>query len=463
MGAEPPVVHVSVPVSTEVLNANRDCQFSGAYEDGALVITIDTRMQNVHQRLGLGTKVKLHWKGENEFRVQELSGLLWPIRYRVRTRDGYYLGADGERVHFTTSVGGIDARRGASLVLMRAAVLLVVVAGVGYRRASWLLAELFQVEVSKSSLHRWVEEIAAQLPSGEEMIKALNEKKPITEAHFDEIFPRGTDRCLLVLKDEHGRIIATQEVDQRDEETVVPFLKRMQALGLNYTAFYIDGCMAYYRAIRSVFGEQVAIQYDYFHILQNIWRHLWKWAVARRRQIQASSQAATTPWYKKRLEALAKSLWENRYLLFKAEERMSDEEKETLSEIVEAERQVGKLRAFLGGVWRIFDESQDAEQARLALAELKHLPVDREHPEQFRKVVSYLEEHFEWMTAFLRHEGVKRNSLAESGMRLLRRLEVEHDGFRSEKGRENCLRIYQSVKYLGWSVHQLPQSEAKSP
>src|SRR4029450_3958213 len=115
-----------------------------------------------------------------------------------------------------------------------------------------------------------------------------------------------------------------------------------------------------------------------------------------RRQLQARSQAATTPWYKKRLEALAKSLWENGYLLFKAEERMSDEEKERLSEIVEAERQVGKLRAFLGGVWRIFGDSQEAEQARLALAELKHLPVDREHPEQFRKVVSYLAEHLEW-------------------------------------------------------------------
>lgn len=338
MGAESPVVHVSVPVSTEVLNANRDCQFSGSDEVGALVITIDTRMQNLHQRLGLGTTVRLHWEGENEFRVQELSGLLWPIRYRVRTRDGYDLGADGERVHFTTSVGGIDARRGASLVLMRAAVLLVVVAGVGYRRASWLLAELFQVEVSKSSLHRWVEEIAAQLPSGDQMIKALNEKKPITEAHFDEIFRRGTDRCLLVLKDEHGRIMATQEVDQGDQETVVPFLKRMQALGLHYTAFYIDGCRAYYRAIRSVFGRQVAIQYDYFQILQNIWRHLWKWAMIRRRQLQARSQAATTPWYQKRLEAQAKSLWENRYLLFKAEERISDQEKERLSEIVEAER-----------------------------------------------------------------------------------------------------------------------------
>src|SRR5436190_12745049 len=119
MGAEVPVVQISVPVSTEVVTANRDCLFSGAYEDGALVVTIDTRTQNVHQRLGLGTRVALHWGADNEFLVQELSGFLWPVRYRVRTRDGFYLSPDGERVHFTTSAGGIDARSGASLVLMR--------------------------------------------------------------------------------------------------------------------------------------------------------------------------------------------------------------------------------------------------------------------------------------------------------------------------------------------------------
>ena len=94
---------------------------------------------------------------------------------------------------------------------------------------------------------------------------------------------------------------------------------------------------------------------------------------------------------------------------------------------------------------------------------MKQLPVDQQHPEQFRKVVSFLEEHFEWMTAYLRHDGVQRNSLAESGMRVLRRLEVEHDGFRSEKGRNNCLRIYQAVKYLGWTVHRSPTPEAKPP
>jgi hypothetical protein len=43
--------------------------------------------------------------------------------------------------------------------------------------------------------------------------------------------------------------------------------------------------------------------------------------------MKANSEQASTPWYKEKLKALAKSLWENRYLLFKAEERLSEEEK----------------------------------------------------------------------------------------------------------------------------------------
>jgi hypothetical protein len=69
-------------------------------------------------------------------------------------------------------------------------------------------------------------------------------------------------------------------------------------------------------------------------------------------------------------------------------------------------------------------------------------------------LTTFLEDNFEWMTASLRHPGVKRNSLAESGMRVLRRIEIEHDGFRFQEGRNNCLRIYQAVKYLGWTVHR---------
>lgn len=50
--------------------------------------------------------------------------------------------------------------------------------------------------------------------------------------------PLGTERCLIVLKDEHGQIIATQEVTHRDEEHVKPFLEWIKRLGLDLVALY---------------------------------------------------------------------------------------------------------------------------------------------------------------------------------------------------------------------------------
>ncbi|MGH9896354.1 MAG: hypothetical protein ACREA0_31045, partial [bacterium] len=90
---------------------------------------------------------------------------------------------------------------------------------------------------------------------------------------------------------------------------------------------------------------------------------------------------------------------------------------------------------------------------------------DPKNPDPFRTVIEFLQTNFEWMTAFLRDSSVRRNSLAESGMRVLRRLEVEHDGFRSAKGRGDCLRIYQAIRYLGWSIHNphwRPQSSPRA-
>jgi len=182
----------------------------------------------------------------------------------------------------------------------------------------------------------------------------------------------------------------------------------------------------------------------------------WKWSVAHRRELKKRSDKVTTAWYKKKLETLAVELWDNRYLLFKAEKRMTDDEKERLQKIVTADQKVGNLRIFLGGIWHIFEDSQDENDARCALEKLKTLPTDSKKPKSFQKVIKFIGNNFDWMTAFLSHEGVKRNSLSETSMRTLRRLEIEPDGFRSENGRENFLRLYQAIKYLGWNVYQPP-------
>jgi hypothetical protein len=161
-----------------------------------------------------------------------------------------------------------------------------------------------------------------------------------------------------------------------------------------------------------------------------------------------------TPWYRAKLEALAKKLWDNRGLIFKNPDNISTEENERLCELLEEDLFVKNVRHFMGGVWGIFRDSKGKLGAHQRLGHLKQLEMVTKNPESaFSKSVAFLENRFEDMIAFLSHPGVKRYSLAETGMRCLRRLERGHDGFRGANGLDCYLRIYQAIKYCGWTVH----------
>src|SRR6266850_404177 len=334
---------------------------------------------------------------------------------------------------------------------------------IGYRRASWLLQELFRVQTSKSTLSRWVKDVAAQLPSREEIVRLLDAEKPITEAHFDEIFPKGAKGPVLVMKDEHGRIVTSERIEARDEEHVKKFLQWFQGLGLGVKTFFIDCCQVYRKVIPEVFTE-AKVQLDYFHVLQNVWRHMWKGFVRHRKQVASRAEKAGAPWYKAQLTALASCLWEHRYVIFKGEEELTPLDRDMLVGICEADQEVGKIRSFLSGLWHIFEDSKDEKEARRALEALKRMDAAKAVKSRQAKAVKFLEETFEESTTYLRGEAPRRNSLAESGMRTLRRLEAEHDGFRTEDSRQDFLRIYQAVKYLGWSAQgPLSPPSARGP
>ena len=447
-------ITIKVPIATEVVEDNPDAVVGAEFQDGAAVIFLDARRQKHREILGLGRGLKLHWsKDTRTYEAQELSCFPWRIRYCVTTADAWYAGPDGERIHYSPPILGLDAHAGVSHVVKRAAVLLAVIGAIGYRRVAWLLQELFRVSTSKSTLSRWMKDVAEELPSKEDMVQILNDQQPITEADFDEIFPRGRagPGCVLVLKDEHGRIFATQRVIERTQEAVTAFLEWVRSLGLGIKTFYIDTCRAYRNAIPKVFPD-ARIQLDLFHIIKNVWKHVWKFFVSRRRAIRASAEESQTPWYKAKLKALAESLWKNRYVLFKSEKNLTDDDRRKLYEITCADEKAGRIRTFLCGVWKIFDGSKDEEKAREALDELKAAgyPADSKH---YESALNFLDDTFDQATTYLREPDVQRNSLAESGMRTLRRLEQEHDGFRTDDSREDFLRIYQAIKYLGWSVY----------
>ncbi len=81
-------VRIKVPITTGVIESNADCKIDGCYKEGALVITIDTRPQNHHRRLGIPKGTLLYWGKKYEYEAQELSALSWPMRYRVLARAG---------------------------------------------------------------------------------------------------------------------------------------------------------------------------------------------------------------------------------------------------------------------------------------------------------------------------------------------------------------------------------------
>jgi hypothetical protein len=448
---------IMVPLETEVVRAHRGWLTGVKLErDCGLIVELDVRRQAWGKVLGCSRDQKVHWADVRTIDIRELSSISWPIFYRVTYGDGWYVGKDGKRVYFPLQphLPEIDLARQCTQVTLRAAVLLAVLGGVGVRCVCWLLKLLFHVEVSKSALDRWTQECADALPDAAEMAKVLHVAKPITEAHFDEIFAVGQrpKPCTMVLRDEHGRIFAIEQIERRTTETVTAFLQKVKGWGIVPRTFYVDGCEEYRAAIRIVFPDAV-IQYDLFHVIQSVTKKLWKAVVSRRKDIKRRGEEATTPAYSARLQALAKRIWEHRYVFFKREEKLSDEEREELLSLMEADPLLDRVRGFMLAVWDTLGKSTTEEEARLKLVALGLRPeVIPGSP--FQKAFHFLTGRFTDMIAFLCHPNVQRNSLAETGIRFLRRLEQGHDGFRGPEGLDRHLRIYQAVKYCGWTVHR---------
>jgi transposase-like protein len=301
-----------IPLKTAVLTSHQRLVTGVVFTDAeGIVVEMDVRRAPWRRLLDLPRRTEIHWADVRTVDIKELSVGQSAIRYRLAYGDGWYVGAGGQRKYFALQphLEEIDLDRRCTMVAVRASVLMAVMAGIGLRCVCWLMSLLFHFEVSKSSLDRWVKECAARLPDAAGMAKQLHADKQITEAHFDEIFAKGQrpKRCTLVLRDEHGRIFAAREVEERDEETVTTFLRELKSWGIEPRIFYVDGCEAYRNAIRTVFPSAI-VQYDYFHVIQCVWKKLWKAVVARRKDIKARGESVETPAYSKKL-ALRVFVW----------------------------------------------------------------------------------------------------------------------------------------------------------
>jgi transposase-like protein len=125
----------------------------------------------------------------------------------------------------------------------------------------------------------------------------------VSEArHSDGYYPLGTDNGVMVVKDEHDRILMTHEAASENGDDARQFLQRLKDHGLKVTAAFSDDSQSFTEAIKAVYPH-ARFQADHFHTVKHIWGHLKKSLLSYHRQIKASGEAqqdeACMAWAKK--------------------------------------------------------------------------------------------------------------------------------------------------------------------
>jgi hypothetical protein len=102
----------------------------------------------------------------------------------------------------------------------------------------------------------------------------------------------------------------------------------------------------------------------------------------------------------------------------------------------------------------LFDSTPSEAQARLILQQRRQA-INTLEDRNLEKMLTFFDAHWEQAMRSLRTKGMgkhRRGSNSESGRRLLRRLEKNHDGIRSVTTRQYYIQIYQAMKYLSLDI-----------
>jgi len=134
---------------------------------------------------------------------------------------------------------------------------------------------------------------------------------------------------------------------------------------------------------------------------------------------------------------------------------LSVEEKQAITALESADEGfVHRFRSIIRQLVNIFDHAHSEAQAKLRLQQLRKDIHAMEDP-HLEKIPRFFDDHWDQALRYLRKKGMgkhRRGSNSESGMRLLRRLEKNHDGIRSATTRQHYIQIYQAIKYLSLDI-----------
>jgi len=435
--------------ASAVTEMYQDAFVGSAIENGATIIQCDLRKHDLQQ--ALGTKATLCGrKASSHVDVHALSTFHHPLPYRFILAQGSSLDGQNQRRDFTPEIQGVSTSQPMSQSVIRLACSLAVGCGVSLRHIALLFSTLCLLPTTQSSIKRWMEDLGAHVPPPEEMLRQLLAVTPATACPMDGSYPLGTDHWGMVVQDAHDRILMTHEAASEHGEEARKFLEKLQTLGLQGPAAFSDDSQRFTVALKTV-SPQARLQVDHFHTVKTIWEKLTNSLLSYRKQRKAHGEAKNDAKVRER----AKRLWKLRWSLLKKPANVSVEEQQAMAALEsEDDGCVHRFRSSIRQLVHIFDHAHSAAQAKLRLQQRrKDIQAVGDH--QLEKILHFLDDHWDHALRYLRKKGMgthRRGSNSESGMRLLRRLEKNHDGMRSAATRQHYIQIYQAIKYLSLDI-----------
>jgi len=296
---------------------------------------------------------------------------------------------------------------------------------------------------STSALDRWKHRAASQVSFramlealGFSGVLAIDEFKPTRSKTFDLIACDALkDRILYLETLPQWPGWSPGMVSHGDLEA---FLRRLAALGLTPWAIIFDMATVYPKQAKKAFPD-VVIQFDYFHIVQELFRWCRNALIRFRKDLQAQG-----------LKDQAAELWEHRWRLLKNMDRLSPREHEVVTQLIECYRGtvVEAVLLFKDQARAIFTDAKtvaDAYALRDALAAETYWRCSWHLTKAMQFLLSW---RFEYMVTHLAHPGLPRCGNAESCIRRWRLMEKVRYGL-TASGRQEHLKLYQLQKYLG--------------
>lgn len=307
----------------------------------------------------------------------------------------------------------------------------------------------FNTTGSKSAIDRWKHEEASKY-TFESIIPHLNFSGILC---FDEYKPKRSKTYDLIASDAlSNKILYIDNVPSLyytpkfraggiARGHIEDFIRKLKGLSIIPYAVIIDLATAYPKQVRKVYPD-VIIQFDYFHVIQEI-----------QRCIRNAIVDFRTKFIQPDMREERSELWHYKWKLLKNMDNWTIKDHRVMEDVISHYRGtiIEKILIFKEQIRDMFDNSKSTLEAyhKRRLLSGETYWQDSYHLTKTMKFISSWK--FEYMITYLSHPEVPRSGNSETCIKVWRQMEKVRYGM-SIQGRQDHLKLYQITKYLGGTL-----------